>query len=346
MSRTKRPRSISPPSSEASDSISLPSPPSSPSTPPPKIYHREADPSSFAFSCSLPPTCHLAPTYYATATELGRHEEVFHRWVCRASVRDRDREAYSASTSGALGSGSRSAREESEAPESFVRQVGSKRWRECLKVFPEERLLQLHGTETHDPIVKERQKNGEKVFECFLPPEQCGKTFSTPKTRRLHMISKHKYPVQYFWSITNHGINEIARQDGLAISLIRPRTDIHPSLSPTSKLTSHHRQPRLPPQSPPQPQPQPQHSSASSPASALGNFNLGGGFGSPETCGRSSKAGGGGSGETGGGREGGLNLVMDDLTAAMGGLESSLSFVPRNVRKGRRGVKLGGMDIG
>ncbi|WVQ76510.1 hypothetical protein IAR50_006180 [Cryptococcus sp. DSM 104548] len=310
MSGIKRPRSVSPSSSEASSSVSIPSAPPSPSTPPPKIHHRAQDPSSFAFSCSLPPTCHLAPTHYATTAELERHEQVFHRWVCHASVRDRDREPYSVTTSGALALGPRSTSEAHQVPESFTRQFGSQRWRECLKVFPEERLLQLHATETHDPIAKERQKKGEKIFQCFLPPDQCGKTFSTPKTRRLHMISKHKYPVQYFWSITNHGINEIARQDGLAISLIRPRTDIHPTLSPTSKLTSHHRQPRLPPQSPPQ---NPVVSPPSSPP------------------------------------PGGLDLAMDDLTAAMGGLESSLSFVPRNVRKaarGRRGGGLGGMDIG
>lgn len=28
-------------------------------------------------------------------------------------------------------------------------------------------------------------------FECFLPPEQCGKTFLTPKKRRLHLVEKH-----------------------------------------------------------------------------------------------------------------------------------------------------------
>lgn len=33
------------------------------------------------------------------------------------------------------------------------------------------------------------------------------------------------YPHDYFFSVTNHGVNQITRQEGPAASLIRPRRD-------------------------------------------------------------------------------------------------------------------------
>jgi len=35
------------------------------------------------------------------------------------------------------------------------------------------------------------------------------------------------YPSQYFFGITNHGLNKLAEEDGIGVSLIRPRID-HP----------------------------------------------------------------------------------------------------------------------
>ncbi|WVQ81022.1 hypothetical protein IAT38_003129 [Cryptococcus sp. DSM 104549] len=293
---TKRPRSPSPfaslsSASDQDDSFSHSHSRSpSPDLPPPKIHHADTP---LPFTCALPPTCHLENTRYATQVEVDRHEEVFHRWVCRAKVRDRDREVGGSRARDGGGAVSGEGGQEREPggegegralPESFV--AGNRRWKECLKVFPEERLLTLHHTETHDSIAKERQNNGYKIFECFLPREQCDRTFATPAKRRLHLIAKHNvdYPQQYFFAITNHGINEIAKRDGLAISMIRPRrystTRSQPPTSPsqpTSILPSIPRPPAIP------------------------------------------------------------DMDMDDLTAQMGQLESSLVFLPRGVRKAARG---------
>lgn len=352
-----------------------PSPSPSPS-PPAKLSHL---PTPLPYPCTLPPTCHLHHTHYQSPYHLERHHDIFHRWVCTAPVRVRDEHPE-------------------HIPESFAAQKGCKKWRECLKVFPEARLLDLHYTETHDPIARERQKNGEKIFECFLPPDQCGKVFTNPKNRRLHMISKHKYPTQYFWSITNHGINEIARQDGLGFSLIRPKPDLDsvPKFSggadgeeegedEEGRGRGHHGQPRGPPRTPP---PVLRGSLSQSPSPSLpplsppSNLNSkprarakakakndqpfslqttrqddpasqddGDGYKASGEQGKASREQGG-EGREG---EGQGDIEMEDLTRAMSSMESSLSFLPRGVRKTKSGrerrggrgrnVKVGGLGL-
>ncbi|ORX34565.1 hypothetical protein BD324DRAFT_160484 [Kockovaella imperatae] len=153
-------------------------------SPPPK-YHRGSTSNSTKFTCSLEPTC-SGPgrsSSYATSEELSRHHDAFHKWVCRTLVRDKADEPATP-TNGP-----------------------SKKMTECCKAFPEERLLSLHQAETHDPIIQERQNRGDKIFECFLPKGQCQKTFLTPAKRRRHLIDKHHYPKDYFFSITNHGVS-------------------------------------------------------------------------------------------------------------------------------------------
>ncbi|KIK53958.1 hypothetical protein GYMLUDRAFT_49123 [Collybiopsis luxurians FD-317 M1] len=99
----------------------------------------------------------------------------------------------------------------------------------CSKVFPDERFLELHHTECHDTIAALRKERGEKIFACFLQPSVCSKTFSTPKTRRLHLIAAHDYPKEYFFAVTNKGIGGLLAKWGDGAGMIRgkwkPRTD-------------------------------------------------------------------------------------------------------------------------
>ncbi|OXG74225.1 hypothetical protein C349_06253 [Cryptococcus neoformans var. grubii Br795] len=205
------------------------------------------------------------------------------------------------------------------------------------------------------------------------------------------MISKHKYPTQYFWSITNHGINEIARQDGLGFSLIRPK----PNLNSVPKFSGgadgeeegedeegrgrgHHGQPRGPPRTPPpvlrgslsqSPSPSlpplspPSNLNSKPRAKAKAKAKNDQPFSLQTTCqddpasqddGDGYKASGeqGGEGREG---EGQGDIEMEDLTRAMSSMESSLSFLPRGVRKTKSGrerrggrggsVKVGGLGL-
>ncbi|CAJ0769447.1 5570_t:CDS:2 [Entrophospora sp. SA101] len=75
---------------------------------------------------------------------------------------------------------------------------------ECDKVFPSERWLKLHLTENHDVIIQIKKERGEKIYECFV--QGCGKFFSEPKKRRLHLIDKHHYPKKFNFTIVQTGI--------------------------------------------------------------------------------------------------------------------------------------------
>ncbi|WVW81591.1 hypothetical protein I302_103586 [Kwoniella bestiolae CBS 10118] len=219
--RLKRARSLSSSSSSSTTSSIGEQSYATPSPPPPK-YHKGpssgTSSSSKPFLCVLPPTCSQPGTLtsYSTQEELDRHQGTFHNWICHVPIRDREITSPERNGSGGI-----------ELPEGFIggRMSKGKRMKECLKVFPDKRLLELHHIEVHDPISRQKKENGKKIFECFLDSAHCGKKFINPKKRRRHMIDKHKYPPDYFFSITNHGINAIVQEDGLAMSLIRPRRD-------------------------------------------------------------------------------------------------------------------------
>ncbi|KAI1791902.1 hypothetical protein LXA43DRAFT_944995 [Ganoderma leucocontextum] len=89
----------------------------------------------------------------------------------------------------------------------------------CGCVFPDARLLELHQAECHDPLAAVRKERGEKIFECLLVT--CGRNFSTPKTRRLHLIQAHGYPKEYFFAVTNKGVGGLLKKWGEGVSLLR-----------------------------------------------------------------------------------------------------------------------------
>lgn len=114
------------------------------------------------------------------------------------------------------------------------------------------------------------------------------------------------YPEQYYFGITNHGLNKIAEEEGLGASLIRPRREVphtpnKPIISPTKFQTG--------------------HLDSSNPSITLSHLAREGSEGD----------------QTEAGRGGIVDVDMDDLTKGMSKLESSLSFVPTQVRRKGKG---------
>ncbi|KIM90219.1 hypothetical protein PILCRDRAFT_811943 [Piloderma croceum F 1598] len=89
----------------------------------------------------------------------------------------------------------------------------------CGCVFPDAKLLELHQTECHDPLAALRRERGEKIFACHLTT--CPRVFSTPKTRRLHLIDTHGYPKEYFFAVTNKGVGGLLKKWGEGVSMLR-----------------------------------------------------------------------------------------------------------------------------
>lgn len=99
--------------------------------------------------------------------------------------------------------------------------------------------LSQHQTECHDPIAAVRKDRGEKIvrmlycifsycseplltlyqFACYLA--ECNRVFSTPKTRRMHLIQAHNYPKEYFFAVTNKGVGGLLKRWGEGASLLR-----------------------------------------------------------------------------------------------------------------------------
>ncbi|KAH8989980.1 hypothetical protein EDB92DRAFT_1935436 [Lactarius akahatsu] len=89
----------------------------------------------------------------------------------------------------------------------------------CGCVFPDAHLFELHLTECHDPLAALHRERGDKIFACHL--SSCPRVFANPKARRLHLISVHAYPKEYFFAITNKGIGGLLRRWGEGASLLR-----------------------------------------------------------------------------------------------------------------------------
>lgn len=119
-----------------SSSSASPSPPHSPT---PLDYHERptkfhrAPTAEHEYVCTLPPACAQpgdAQTFESEA-DLEAHQERMHRWMCRVPIRDKP---------GRVGEGATVL-----VSEHFTGRLPrpGQRFRECGKVFPNERLLDL-----------------------------------------------------------------------------------------------------------------------------------------------------------------------------------------------------------
>ena len=61
--------------------------------------------------------------------------------------------------------------------------------------------------------------NSFPQFACHL--STCTRLFSSPKTRRLHLIDTHAYPKEYFFAVTNKGVGGLLKKWGEGASLLR-----------------------------------------------------------------------------------------------------------------------------
>lgn len=133
---------------------------------------------------------------------------------------------------------------------------------------------------------------------------------------RVQKLIDVEYPEQYYFGITNHGLNRIAEEEGLGASLIRPRREYPPT--PNKPVISPHNTAQT----------NPHHSVRS---------NGSGKRDEPEP-----KAGmdtGTGDGEV-------VDVDMEELTKGMSKLESSLTFVPSQVRRKGKGKAKAGAGNG
>ncbi|KAM0746868.1 hypothetical protein T439DRAFT_110845, partial [Meredithblackwellia eburnea MCA 4105] len=160
-------------------------------------FRKSAEGHGQDYKCTLPPTCSSSkPTYHASLAALEAHNRTYHSFVCRGRplvLNDQDEPLEVIEQ----GSGTRG-------------DTGS----ECGRVFPSERLLELHLRECHDPLLRLKRDKGDKIFSCFLEPPICTATFSNPKARRLHLIDKHQYPPQYFFAVTLWGVGDVLKKGG------------------------------------------------------------------------------------------------------------------------------------
>ncbi|UNI14393.1 hypothetical protein JDV02_001025 [Purpureocillium takamizusanense] len=89
--------------------------------------------------------------------------------------------------------------------ETHYLQFHTNRCLECSKNFPSDHLLGVHIEEWHDPLVRVRRDKGEHTYSCFV--EDCDRKCLTHQKRRMHMIDKHMYPKNFFFSVTKDGID-------------------------------------------------------------------------------------------------------------------------------------------
>jgi hypothetical protein len=88
--------------------------------------------------CNLPPTCLPTSQTFDTTAELERHQLAFHTYICRTPVRDR--------TAMAVGEGGPS--NSSAVPMEFKSRQRNE-WKECRKIFPDQRILDLVSPNPH-----------------------------------------------------------------------------------------------------------------------------------------------------------------------------------------------------
>ncbi|PHH63225.1 hypothetical protein CDD81_6177 [Ophiocordyceps australis] len=77
---------------------------------------------------------------------------------------------------------------------------------ECRKNFPSSHFLGLHVEECHDPLVLVQRERGQRTYSCFVP--ECERKCQTPQKRRMHLIDKHMYPRNFFFAVTQEGVDK------------------------------------------------------------------------------------------------------------------------------------------
>jgi hypothetical protein len=129
-------------SSSPSSASSFSSKNSKPGNSPPPKFHRQATTSTDIYTCYLPPHCNQPgeSTSHASESELERHQQQFHNHVCRVPIRDYSplsaNRPYTRSEARNDASGS-------GLPDGFVSGGARGRMKECGRLFPDERFLQL-----------------------------------------------------------------------------------------------------------------------------------------------------------------------------------------------------------
>jgi hypothetical protein len=113
---------------------------SSPSSQRSALTSPSALPHSPLFTCTLPPTCHLTPSVHNSSASLDAHHYTYHAFVCTASPLDGD------------------------GDKGKTKEKGD---HQCGRIFPGERLLELHLTEVHDSLTTIRSERGEKIVRSL-----------------------------------------------------------------------------------------------------------------------------------------------------------------------------------
>ncbi|KAI8343094.1 hypothetical protein BC941DRAFT_508545 [Chlamydoabsidia padenii] len=80
----------------------------------------------------------------------------------------------------------------------------------CHLSFPGAHWLELHLDEQHNVLNQIRKDRGDKIYKCYV--ETCGKHFSVPKMRRLHLIDKHRYPKFFPFDLVVTGTRSIEQR--------------------------------------------------------------------------------------------------------------------------------------
>jgi hypothetical protein len=94
-----------------------------------KIFRSTSTPLE-VIECNLPPTCFPTSQTFETISELERHQLAFHTFICRTPVRDKTVDE--------------AAGDPSAVPMEFSSRKRNE-WKECRKIFPDQRILDLVG---------------------------------------------------------------------------------------------------------------------------------------------------------------------------------------------------------
>jgi len=102
-----------------------------------KIQRGSSKPPSETLECNLPPTCFPTTQSFDTVQELERHQLAFHTFVCRAMVRDKTPVEGEPGPSDLW-----------NVPREFTSRKRDQ-WKECRKIFPDQRILDLVSLHFH-----------------------------------------------------------------------------------------------------------------------------------------------------------------------------------------------------